>query len=184
MSENEQAKGQPVDSADVLAGMAQSDNADQALASLAAGEVPPEENPLDTATGKVDPMAAITKLASGEDLEPTSEEIANSVDENAAPAPARPKYVAPPANPQAAALRAQAAALAYSHAYKKFMIPLLIIIGVLLLVVGIITAYMVSTEGDRRPLMVVVMLLSFPLGGALLFGAWWFNRDVSYKPRR
>ena len=70
------------------------------------------------------------------------------------------------------------------NAYKKMMIPLLLVVGVLLILIGLLGVSMLiaaeeADSGTRwHALMTAVALVSFPLGAILLFGAWWFHRDV------
>ncbi len=72
----------------------------------------------------------------------------------------------------------------HAHMYKKTMIPLLLLVGAMLVVIGLITVVMVlQTEPDekfytRYSQMKIVMYVSFPLAAAVLAGAWLFHRDV------
>jgi uncharacterized membrane protein len=88
-----------------------------------------------------------------------------------------------PARPNAAR-QAQAQARAHAHSYKKFMIPLLLVVGGLLVLVGLISSGMAfkgavdeSALSDAR--MGLVAVISFPLAAVLLIGAWWFHRETS-----
>lgn len=68
--------------------------------------------------------------------------------------------------------------------YKKAMIPLLVVVGVLLLLVGVLSVMLLmrhGSEGAYGERLVVVALVSFPLAAVLIFGACWFHRDVSAK---
>ncbi len=71
------------------------------------------------------------------------------------------------------------------HMYKKTMIPLLLVVGVMLIVVGFVAAVMVfQAEPDekfytRYSQMKIVMYVSFPLAAVVLAGAWLFHRDVN-----
>lgn len=74
---------------------------------------------------------------------------------------------------------------AHAHRFKTVMIPLLLVVAVILFVMGSITAMMASGGGDGlsdREFFVengrYFTLAAFPLGAILLFGAWWFHRDV------
>ncbi len=66
----------------------------------------------------------------------------------------------------------------HAHMYKKTMIPLLLVVGAMLVVIGFIAAAMVFGE-TPDPRMKLVMFVSFPLAAAVLAGAWLFRRDVN-----
>jgi len=71
-----------------------------------------------------------------------------------------------------------------SAAYKRTMVPLLLAVGGLLLLVGILSAMMLTgrqAAGPPDDRLVLVTLISFPLAAMLIFGAWWFHRDVKGK---
>ena len=73
----------------------------------------------------------------------------------------------------------------HAHMYKKTMIPLLLVVGAMLVVIGLIAADMVISATPERkfytwyPRMKLVMFVSFPLSAAVLAGAWLFRRDVN-----
>ena len=73
----------------------------------------------------------------------------------------------------------------HAHLYKKTMIPLMLVVGVMLIAIGFVSAVMVfQAEPDekfytRYSQMKIVMYVSFPLAAVVLAGAWLFHRDVN-----
>ena len=84
---------------------------------------------------------------------------------------------------------------AQAHAYKKTMIPLLAVVGVLLLGFSLFTLMaLMGDPGDRTALAPTgssmraygkyFILAALPLGAALLLGAWLFHVDVKNTEAR
>lgn len=70
----------------------------------------------------------------------------------------------------------------HAYMYKKTMIPLLLVAGAMLVVIGLISAAMwlgSAPEQKFDPRMKLVLFVSFPLAAAVLAGAWWFRRDLT-----
>lgn len=70
----------------------------------------------------------------------------------------------------------------HAHMYKKTMIPLLLVVGAMLVVIGLVAAAMVlsaTPEQKFDPRMKLVLFVSFPLAAVVLTGAWLFRRDVN-----
>ena len=70
----------------------------------------------------------------------------------------------------------------HAHMYKKTMIPLMLVVGAMLVLIGFSAAAMVLQSDTTDTLyysrMKIVMYVSFPLAAVVLVGAWWFHRDV------
>ena len=72
-------------------------------------------------------------------------------------------------------------AAAHHHAYKRWMMPLLVIVGVLLILVGLLSGVMLLQNrgrGSHDGALALVLVVSFPLAAVMIFGAWWFRREV------
>ena len=72
-------------------------------------------------------------------------------------------------------------AAAHHHVYKRWMMPLLVIVGVLLILVGLLSGVMLLQNrgrGSHDGALALVLVVSFPLAAMMIFGAWWFHRDV------
>jgi hypothetical protein len=73
----------------------------------------------------------------------------------------------------------------HAHMYKKTMIPLMLVVGAMLVLIGFIAVVMVlRAEPDDKfytwyGRMKIVMYVSFPLAAMVLVGAWWFRQDVN-----
>ncbi|MDY7009185.1 MAG: hypothetical protein SVV80_00305 [Planctomycetota bacterium] len=73
----------------------------------------------------------------------------------------------------------------HAHMYKKTMIPLMLVVGAMLILVGFIAVDMVFRADPEQEFytwysrMKIVMYASFPLAAVVLAGAWWFHRDVN-----
>ncbi len=73
----------------------------------------------------------------------------------------------------------------HAHMYKKTMIPLLLVVGAMLVVIGLVAAAMVLSATPEQkfytwyPRMKLLLFVSFPLAAAVLAGAWLFRRDVN-----
>jgi len=174
MDETNQPDEQRKDPADVLADMATGQ--DEEIVA------PPES----TDEPEGDPHDALTRMADGEIEEADPQEAPAApaepdLDEALAGATGlagRQAFQARQA--RASALSAQQARATH-HAYKRTMIPLLLIVGLLLIVVGVLSSAMLiwhRGEGMHDTALAAVTLVSFPLSAILLFGAWWFRRDV------
>jgi hypothetical protein len=105
----------------------------------------------------------------------------------------------PPSSPATRKARAEVfhrkARRAHAHQFKKFMIPLLLISGAALFVLGTVAAFLVfgSADGpaaDREGRLVSVeterllVLAAFPVGAILLLGAWLFHLDLRRAKRQ
>ena len=86
-----------------------------------------------------------------------------------------------------AARRARAAtigshsAAANQHTFKRTALPLLVVMGVLLILVGLASAGVLVAnqgKGSRDTELTVLMIACFPLSAVMFFGAWWFHRDI------
>ncbi len=79
----------------------------------------------------------------------------------------------------------------YGQQFKHLMIPLLVIVGAMLLVLGTLTAFRLPSPaeieharaiGNRsllfQPFSKYLVLAAFPLGAILLVGAWMFRRQL------
>ena len=72
----------------------------------------------------------------------------------------------------------------HAHAYKRMMIPLLLAVGAVLIIIGAIGLSMMlrAAEPVRQTRwhswLTGVVLVSFPLGAIMFFGAWLFHREV------
>ena len=92
----------------------------------------------------------------------------------------------PAAGDSLAARRARAATFqgqahrASTHQLKQIMIPLLVAVGALLIVLaGVVMGMLASGRSPKSGAGAwAAVIVAFPLGGFLLFGAWWFRRDV------
>ncbi|HUS47551.1 MAG TPA: hypothetical protein VNA25_13015 [Phycisphaerae bacterium] len=82
---------------------------------------------------------------------------------------------------------------AHAHQFKVIMIPLLITVGVLLFVCGTIllatapesdpTDPFAEPQDKLRVFRSWFPLAAFPVGAFLLFGAWYFHREISASKR-
>lgn len=170
----EQERGEaPADPADVLAGMA-------------------DQGPLEIAepdAGSGDPLAALDDMAEARQDTPAGLDRLEAADE---PPPLDPDMAAATGLSGRDAYRARRVrglrieaqqAHAHAHAFRRLAVPMCLVVGGLLLIVGALAAYLVLAGGwDRQPGMVLVGLVSFPLAIALFIGAWWFHHDL--QPRR
>ena len=161
----------------------------EALAGMAEDERPEIVAPPPQAES--DPLSALTGMAQGrrdaaDDLGRLAE--GRGEDDEAAAGPEGAPAV-PLGHDPFQARRAHAAGFGdrrprtHAHAYKRFMIPFLIVVAAMLLVVGCISTGIVvpawlSEEQASDPRMTLVSMASFPLAGVLLLGAWMFHRDV------
>ena len=171
----EDSKHQP-DPAEALANMAES--RDEEIVA------PPDadEEPADPAE-VLDRMAA-ERTDAGDELDDLGEAGDESVEAEAAAMTGVSGRRAYQARGARGARIAGRQARANVNAYKKMMIPLLLVVGALLILIGLLGVSMLiaaeeADSGTRwHALMTAVALVSFPLGAILLFGAWWFHRDV------
>lgn len=64
--------------------------------------------------------------------------------------------------------------------YKQTMTPLLLIVGGMLAIVFIVGLIMLLTGPGitSNPLLLFLTIVSFPLAAVLLFGSFWFHKDV------
>lgn len=69
-----------------------------------------------------------------------------------------------------------------AHTFRKTMIPVLLVVGVLLMVVGGLSFYLSHEGGGRGDrLLMLIMVVSFPLAAVLFFGAWYFHHEVTRR---
>ena len=159
----------------------------EALAGMA--EEGPPEIVAPAPQGVSDPLSALTGMARGRrDAADDLGRLADGGDEEGDPAGERPEAAAfagdpAQARPARAAGHHRRRGRAHAHAYKRSMIPFLIVVAAMLLVVGCISAGIVvpawlSDERASDPRMRLVSIVSFPLAGVLLLGALMFHRDV------
>lgn len=172
MSKSENTDEQRKDPADALASMADGQH-DQAAA---ASDSPEDE--------EVDATAALNEMAgdqgdAAELLDDLAEEEAGAVEEVAAAAGASDFQ----SRQQGGRISARHAR-AHVHAYKRTMIPLLLVVAAILAVVGALATSMLIRAGAAaretrwEAWLTFVALVSFPLAAILLFGAWLFHREV------
>jgi len=160
----------------------------------------------DSMDSKVDALAA---MAGGEDI---SQQGFNAIEEplpagesNAAAAlaaqttPAAPQVATPAAGSgttaASGARKARASALqrqrarVHAEQFKRMMVPILLVTGVLLMILGGVVAFMMR-QGDpsmviddgtllNNPMFKKVMVIgAFVIGAILLVGAWLFRADI------
>ena len=143
-----------------------------------------------------DPLAALSKMSEGEDIDVEKKSLAVEHSATASDGEATVTvdvHVAVSAGPSPAAQeRAQARAVqnrqqahAQALAYKKTVFPLMLVVGGILALVAIIGLYYcISINWQSRfwheygTWLLLLTILAFPLSGIMLFGAWWFHRDV------
>lgn len=84
----------------------------------------------------------------------------------------------------------------HAEQFKRTMIPLLLVVGAMLIVLGAITAFMLPSEDEielarltgrsgllHRPITRWMVVSAFPLGAVLLLGALVFWREIRQKNR-
>ena len=180
------------DPADLLAGMAAEQAADVVVPDELESAADPLEALSSMSVSRSDPAEGLDRLAAGQD--PSDQQgrpdqpPADAEDDGGIPL--APETGQALTGQQAfRARRARSADLAamharaHAHTYKKTMIPFLLVVAVLLVVVGFISSGMVlpaaMSENERaNPWMTMIALVSFPMAGVLLVGAWLFYRDV------
>jgi hypothetical protein len=186
-------KPPPKDSADALRALAETSAEEAQKAAQAA----PQRDPHD----------ALAAMADGQDLAPKAEEqpqeqLADEERDFVAAAAAEGQAVDPadleglPVGAEARAAR-KARAQGYDkqksrvHAlqFKKTMIPLLLVVGVMLFILGgVVAAVVLPGADDRglfsRPFAIGAVIAAFPLGAILLFGAWFFHRETKQSQDR
>lgn len=173
MSKSENTDEQRKDPADALASMA-NDQHDQ----TAAAPDSPEDEEVD-ATAALDEMAGDQGDAA-ELLDDLAEEEAEAVEEEVAAAAGASDLQSRQQGGRTSARHARA----HVHAYKKTMIPLLLVVAAILAVVGALATSMLIRAGQTarqtqwEAWLTFVALVSFPLAAILLFGAWLFHREV------
>lgn len=180
MGDGENCRQQPPDPAEALANMA--DSRDEETVAPPDADKQPKD-----ATEALDQLAAKRPETGGE-----PEGLAQADDETVDMAVAAATGLSGPEAYRARRARGARItgqqARAHAHAYRKMMIPLLLVVGILLILIGLLDVSMLiaADEADRQTrwhaLMMAVALVSFPLAAVLFFGAWWFHREVS-RPR-
>jgi hypothetical protein len=158
-----------------------------ALAELAGGQELEDQPAM---AQDLDPLAALNRLANGQDaadppppppLPPTPSDQYARADEHAPPPAAAPA----PVRPVSVRTRNTIEAKAIAHSYKKTMIPLLLLVGVLLVIIGGVCIYIYT---DAQPefrgnsyhkTVLLLAVLSLPLAVVMFLGAWWFHHETS-----
>jgi hypothetical protein len=155
-----------------------------ALADLAGGKEL-EDQP--AVAQDLDPLAALSRLADGDDPATAQEKAPPSppeadqyalADEPAAAAPA-------PARCVSVRTRNTIEAKAIAHSYKKTMIPLLLLVGVLLAIISGVCVYIYAAAepgyraNSYHRTVLLLAVLSVPLALAMFLGAWWFHHETS-----
>lgn len=86
----------------------------------------------------------------------------------------------PSSRPGNAGILAAKARAAQGDAFKKFSVPLLLVTGILLWLLGGGVAMMsMSGRLHLNALKIVMVVSAFPLGAFLILGAWIFHRDAN-----
>ncbi len=178
--------------------MAEAENSDkerqdsdpaEALANLAAGREQPPVDSSELSGAPEGPPEVLDQMAAARDdaadeLDRMRKSEADDVDQGLAAVTGLSGRQASRAKQARSVRIGGQQAQAHAHAYKKMMIPLLLVVGVLLILIGALDVTMLAQadEGELRTrwhaLMAAIALASFPLGAILLFGAWWFRREV------
>jgi len=138
---------------------------------------------------EVDPLSALDAMAQTDAGAPDLDEFAAAAAETAAE-DVSDEILSGAGAPLGASGRLHVTAGAgyhqhHAHMYKKTMIPLMLVVGVMLIVVGFVAAVMVFRAEPyekfytRYSQMKIVMYVSFPLAAVVLVGAWLFHRDVN-----
>ncbi len=161
------------------------------------------DEPFDPAEGEeFDPLAALT---GGSSSAPADGEFASADGEFAAATddfvpvgtPIDPALSAAAGNGMTPAQRAararqtdRRATNSFAHQYQKTMVPVLLVTGVLLLVLGTLVLFLYGggpapEEGEPTGinLGLLAAIAAYPVGLVLLVGAWFFHRETS-GPRR
>ncbi|MBS3734761.1 MAG: hypothetical protein KGY99_07520 [Phycisphaerae bacterium] len=144
---------------------------------------PPGEGDATAQTSPRDPTDALSAMADGEDVgvppaPPDEPDASPSVDEPAEPLAGFPARRESAAQRQARneTVRSKATK-AHAHQYRRFMIPLLLVVGIMLFILGVIVAITGGASGGVGTTIAVVV--SFPVSAILVFGAWYFHREVT-----
>ena len=161
------------DPADALANMAEGQHDETVAASDS-----PEDEEVD-ATAALDEMAGDQGDAA-ELLDDLVGAEAEPVDEEVAAAAGASDLQGRQQGGRISARHAQA----HIHAYKRTMIPLLLVVAAILAVVGALAVSMLLRAGQAarqtqwEAWLTFVALVSFPLAAILLVGVWLFHREV------
>lgn len=87
---------------------------------------------------------------------------------------------------RASAIQKQRAQV-HAEQFKRMMVPILLVTGLLLLLLGGVVMFMMRGAADTYTgsgmlndptLKRVMVITSFPLGAILIIGAWWFRADL------
>jgi hypothetical protein len=186
VAENEEKHNDSADALDALASKDQVDGHTDALSALAEGKDLTVDEPADAPEAG---EAAVTG-----DVVPT--ELVDQPAAEALAAGVPPIQVDPVARKiQEEKFRRQSL-IAQHHQLKKFMIPLLLTVAVLLFVCGGLLVALMSTQGENggklaithgllnHPFGRFLVFASFPVGAILLLGAWVFHQDVRRMEKR
>ena len=144
-----------------------------------------------------DSIDALHAMAGGEQV--AGPKAANQQTSAAAPVDtggAPPSRVAPAAYQRRIAVRMTHQRRVHAEQFKRMMIPLLLVVGAMLIVLGGITAFMLPSEEEielarltgrsgllHRPITRWMVVSAFPLGAVLFLGAWVFWREIRQKNR-
>jgi len=174
------------------------DNKIDALAAMAGGRDishegfnAPEEIPDPDQTGKSDAAAALAAQTGPADPDAAAAAL---IAQTPAPEPAAPAPVIAPVAATSASRKSRVAALQKNRArvhaeqFKRMMVPILLVTGVLLIALGAIVAFMMrGAPVDAAPsvgilddpnVKRIMVITAFPLGAILMVGAWMFRMDV------
>ena len=159
----------------------------------------------DSMDNKVDALAA---MAGGQDIshegfnaveapvdEPsaaTADLVAQTPETPEAPEPVSPVSAVP--RPAAGTRRKRSGSMkkqrarAQSEQFKRMMVPILLVTGVILLALGGLVAYLMSQGAgdaytgsgamDDPGMKRIMVFAAFPLGAIMLIGAWFFHMDI------
>ncbi|MFW6132764.1 MAG: hypothetical protein ACOC8F_02620 [Planctomycetota bacterium] len=152
------------------------------------------EAPADDAARR-DPADALHAMADGEDLAaaPVGDTEPETPGEEPDAADADALEGLPGRGEARSARRARSATIgaqadsAHHHQFHRAMIPLLVVVGILLFVLGFVVAILGPARAETSmfggTMTTVAVVVAFPLGAILLFGAWFFRREVARADR-
>lgn len=87
------------------------------------------------------------------------------------------------------AARMRQASRSQATQLKSFMVPMLLVVGGLLIVLGSLGAYLIWSPSSGAQIgggawTKVAVIVAFPLAAVLLLGAWAFRRDIAKSPKQ
>jgi len=154
MNQNDQKHGESID----------------ALRAMADGEEIALPDELEAADGgREEPSSGIKALADGEGAERADDVDLADLPETDDALQARLK--------RTAALHHQTRRV-HAKQFKQAMIPLLLVVGLMLFVLGAVTGYMVVNGTITKPVAKWAAIGAFPVGAVLLLSAWLFRLDL------